>query len=61
MVDGLGMNMNTTSHLFSWKDAAYYLDYKGERCNFNVVDLQDMTCREAKMDVPMDLRIYDRL
>ena len=60
MVDGLDVNMITTSHLFHWKDAAYYLDYKDKRCNVKVVDLQDMTCREAKMDVPMDLRIDDR-
>ena len=53
MVDGLGMNINTASHLFYWKDAAYYLDYKDECCNFRVVDLQDLTCREAKMDLPI--------
>ena len=57
MVDGLGrggMNINTTSHLFYWKDAAYYLDHESGSCfsNFRVVDLQELTCSDAKMDIP---------
>ena len=59
MVDGLGRNTNTKSHLFYWKDTAYYLDYGDERFNIRVVDLQELTCREAKVDIPystLDLR-----
>ena len=62
MVDGLGMNLNTTSHLFYWKDAAYSLNYDHEQCVLRVVDLQFLTCREAKMGIPnssWDLRIDD--
>ena len=52
MVDGLGRNTDTTSHLFYWKDTAYYLDYGNRRFNIRVVDLQELTCREAKVDIP---------
>ena len=52
MVDGLGRNTNTKSHLFCWKDTTYYLDYGNERFNIRVVDLQELTCREAKVDIP---------
>ena len=54
MVDGLGMTIHSTSHLFYWKDAAYYLDYEPGSCfnTIRVVDLQELTCRDAKMDTP---------
>ena len=47
-VDGLGMRIDTTS-LFYWKDVVYYADYGDKCCNLGILDLQDLTCRKAKI------------
>ena len=60
MVDGLGMNLDTTSHFFYWKDAAYYVNYDDDQSSLKVVDLHSLTCRKVKMGIPSaisDLRI----
>ena len=46
------------SPFFYWKDVAYFLDWDDERRYLSVVDLQDSTCREAKMGVPRDVPAF---
>ena len=53
VVSGLGIDIDTTSNLFYWKDVAYYLHHEDGDCSLRVVDLQKSTCREAKMHVPI--------
>ena len=50
-VDGLGMRIDTPS-LFYWKDVVYYADYGDKCCNLGILDLQDLTCRKAKIGLP---------
>ena len=54
MVDESGLNVDTITHSFYWKDAAYYLDCEDEYCKFRVLDLQNLTCRDAKIGLPVD-------
>ena len=51
-VDGLGKSIDIGSKGFYWKDVVYYLDHEKEPCILKVVDLQELTCRDAKVDIP---------
>lgn len=52
-VTGLPMHAPETLKLFVWKDTAYFLGKEGnKRLGLRVLDLQESTCRKAKMDFP---------
>lgn len=52
-VTGLLMHAPETLKLFVWKDTAYFLGKEGNKdLELRVLDLQESTCRKAKMDFP---------
>ncbi|CAD6580983.1 MAG: hypothetical protein ASARMPREDX12_000322 [Alectoria sarmentosa] len=54
VVTGLRIKDNTDCCLLFWKDVGYFLEYEKGRPCLKVIDLQDSTCSEAKMDLSAD-------
>lgn len=59
MLSGLRMHIETSTKMFHWKNTTYYLDRDVDRCNLRVIDHQNSTCSEAKMNTPISTPEFD--